>query len=123
MKEPKTLWDVPLGERKKKPWGYERPLAEFQGIFLKELFLQKGTMSSLHFHEKKEELFYIVEGRVKVQLDQKEMILDTGDFLKIPAGSHHRLQPLQDTVILEVGTRMFGDVIRIADEYKRPTRE
>lgn len=116
-------WDVPLGKRKDKPWGYERPVAEFQGVFLKELFLRKGSESSLHYHESKEELFYIVKGRIKVQLDQEEEDLEPGDVLLISPGQRHQIRPLEDTLILELGTRMFGDVIRIKDKHGRPKRE
>ncbi|MFX1318856.1 MAG: cupin domain-containing protein [Promethearchaeota archaeon] len=115
--------EVPYGEKKEKPWGYERPLAEFQGIFLKELFLRKDTATSLHYHEKKDELFYIVKGKLRVVLGEKETTLYQGDTLHIPPGQQHRLAPLEDTLILELGTRMFGDVVRITDNYGRPSHE
>lgn len=115
--------DPPLGHKKKKPWGYERPLAEFHGIFLKELFFRKGQTSSLHFHSEKDEFFYIVNGQVRVHLDEQTIELTAGDTLHIAPNQRHRIQPLQDTLILELGTRMFGDVTRIKDEYDRPTCE
>jgi mannose-6-phosphate isomerase-like protein (cupin superfamily) len=115
--------DIPLGQRKEKPWGYERPIAEFQGIHLKELFLRQGTISSLHYHEEKDEFFYIVKGQVQVLLADKKILLRAGDTLRIPPGQQHRIQPLEDTLILELGTKMFGDVVRIADEYNRAERE
>ncbi len=115
--------EVPYGEKKEKPWGYERPLAEFQGVFLKELYLQKDTASSFHYHEKKDEFFYIIYGKLRVVLGKKEITLNQGDTLHIPPGQQHRLYPLENTLILELGTRMFGDVIRITDDYDRPSRE
>ncbi len=111
--------EVPFGEKKQKPWGYERPVAKFQGVFLKELFLRKGTMSSLHYHEKKDEFFYIVRGEIRVVLGTNEILLQQGDSLRIRPGQQHRLYPLKDTLILEIGTQMFGDVIRIKDQYGR----
>jgi len=115
--------EVPFGEQKEKPWGYERPLAEFQGLFLKELFLRKGKSSSRHYHEEKDEFFYIVKGQVRVLLADKELLLTAGDTLHIPPGQEHRIEPIKDTLILELGTRMFGDVIRVADDYDRARRE
>jgi mannose-6-phosphate isomerase-like protein (cupin superfamily) len=115
--------EVPYGEKKEKPWGYERPLAEFQGVFLKELYLRKDTASSFHYHEKKDEFFYIVQGKLRVVLGEKETTLKQGDTLHIPSRKQHRLYPLEDTLILELGTRMFGDVVRINDDYDRPSRE
>jgi mannose-6-phosphate isomerase-like protein (cupin superfamily) len=116
-------WDVPLGHKKEKPWGYERPLAVFQGIFLKELFFYKDHVSSLHYHDEKEELFYLVKGQLRVYLEEKEIQLEPGEILRIAPGKPHRIIPLKDSLILELGTRMFGDVIRVADDYERPTRE
>ena len=51
------------------------------------------------------------------------MLLTAGDTLNITPGQQHRIYPIKDTLILELGTRMFGDVIRIADEYNRPHEE
>jgi mannose-6-phosphate isomerase-like protein (cupin superfamily) len=115
--------ETPLGHKKKKPWGYERPLAEFQGVFLKELFLRKGHTSSLHFHKEKDEFFYIVQGQVRVRLADTTIELKAGDTLRITPGQVHRIQPIEDTLILELGTQMFGDVTRIEDEYDRPANE
>lgn len=115
--------EVSFGEQKEKPWGYERPIAEFQGLFLKELFLRKGKSSSRHYHEEKDEFFYIVKGQVRVLLADKKVFLAAGDTLHIPPGQEHRIEPIQDTLILELGTRMFGDVIRVADDYNRVRRE
>lgn len=123
MSDSEAEWDVPLGAKKKKPWGYERPLGKFRGLFLKELFLQKGKASSFHYHEEKDELFYLVRGQLKVLLEDQEVILKPGDTLHIPPKQRHRLIPINDTVILELGTRMFGDVIRITDEYQRTSQE
>ncbi|MFX0168691.1 MAG: cupin domain-containing protein [Candidatus Hodarchaeota archaeon] len=112
-----------MGQKKEKPWGYERPLAKFQGIFLKELFLRKEHTTSLHYHEEKDEFFYIVSGQVRVHLEDQQIELVAGDTLQIAPGQPHRIQPIQDTLILELGTCMFGDVVRIVDSYNRPSRE
>jgi mannose-6-phosphate isomerase-like protein (cupin superfamily) len=123
MSEPSQTNDVPLKRRKEKPWGYERPLAEFRGVFLKELFFRKGMVGSLHYHKQKDEFFYVVKGKVRVTLNDQEFVLTAGDTLHVIPGQQHRIYPIKDTLILELGTRMFGDVIRIADEYDRPQKE
>jgi mannose-6-phosphate isomerase-like protein (cupin superfamily) len=110
-------------EKKEKPWGHERAVAEFHGLFLKELFFRAGKASSLHYHEKKNELFYIARGLVEIVLDDQEVQLAPGDTIHIRPGQRHRIVPLKDTLILELGTRMFGDVHRIEDAYHRPSYE
>lgn len=111
------------GERKEKPWGYERAVAEFGGHFLKELFFHAGKASSLHYHEKKDELFYIARGLVKIELEGGEVQLGPGDTIHIRPGQRHRIIPVKDTLILEVSTRLFGDIQRIDDAYHRPSHE
>jgi mannose-6-phosphate isomerase-like protein (cupin superfamily) len=110
-------------EKRQKPWGYERAVAEFRGLFVKELFFHAGKASSLHYHEKKDELFYIARGRVNIALDNKEVQLAPGDSIHIRPGQRHRILPIEDTLILEVSTRLFGDIQRIEDIYHRPSRE
>jgi mannose-6-phosphate isomerase-like protein (cupin superfamily) len=109
--------------KKEKPWGYERSVGEFRGIFLKELFFRAGKTSSLHYHEAKDELFYVARGRVKILLEDHEVQLGPGDTICIHPGQRHRIIPVKDTLILEVSTRLFGDIQRIEDPYHRPNRE
>jgi mannose-6-phosphate isomerase-like protein (cupin superfamily) len=110
-------------EKRMKPWGYERPIGTFKGIFLKELFIKQGTQSSLHYHSEKCELFYLVKGEVTIVLEDREVQLKPGDSLHISAGQQHRIIPQEDSLILELATRMFGDVIRVDDDYHRPNCE
>lgn len=115
--------EIPLGEKKEKPWGYERPVGKFRGLNLKELFFHSGKSSSLHFHDKKDEIFYIISGRIRLIYGEKDEVLQAGQTVHIPPGMHHQFHPLEDTLILEVSTQMWGDIIRIEDEYQRPSRE
>ncbi len=115
--------ETSLEAKREKPWGYERPIGEFRGIFLKELFIRKGSKSSLHYHERKDELFYLVRGKIIVLVEGKEIQMTPGDSLRISPGQHHRIIPKEDSLILELGTQMFGDVFRIDDDYQRSKRE
>lgn len=115
--------NLPLGRRKEKPWGYERPIAIFRGLHLKELFFKEGKMSSLHYHENKDELMYVVYGQIRLRRNEDVMIMQPGDTAHIQPGQHHRIMPLEDTLILEMGTQMFGDVKRLEDEYRRNKEE
>ena len=82
--------ETPQDTKRDKPWGYERPIGEFRGIFLKELFIRKGAKSSLHYHELKDELFYLVRGKITVLVDEKEIQMKPGDSLRILPGQQHR---------------------------------
>jgi mannose-6-phosphate isomerase-like protein (cupin superfamily) len=115
--------EVSFGEKKKKPWGYERPVGEFRGLNLKELFFLQGKESSLHYHTKKDEIFYIISGRIRLIYGKKDEVLEPGQTIRIPPGMHHQFHALEDTLILEVSTRMFGDIVRIKDVYHRSSEK
>ena len=114
---------VPFGEKKTKPWGYERPVGQFRGLNLKELFFLQGMVSSFHYHTKKDEIFYIISGRIRLVYGEKDEVFTAGQSVHIPPNMRHQFHPLEDTLILEVSTQMFGDIVRIEDAYNRPSEE
>jgi uncharacterized cupin superfamily protein len=55
--------------------------------------------SYLHRHRHKEEFFYVLSGRCRLRLDEREIDLAAGDFVSRPAGSpeHHQFfNPFQE---------------------------
>jgi mannose-6-phosphate isomerase-like protein (cupin superfamily) len=118
-----NLDGVPFGEKKEKPWGYERPVGAFRGLNLKELFFVQSKSSSLHYHTKKDEIFYIISGRIRLVYGDKDEVLEAGQTVHIPPGTHHQFHPIEDTLILEVSTQMWGDIVRIKDAYNRSSEK
>ncbi|MFX1565263.1 MAG: cupin domain-containing protein [Promethearchaeota archaeon] len=114
---------VPFGEKKEKPWGYERPVGTFRGLNLKELFFVKGKSSSLHYHTKKDEIFYIISGRIRLIYGDKDEVLEASHTVHITPGTHHQFHPIEDTLILEMSTQMWGDIVRIKDAYNRSSEK
>src|SRR5262245_37799470 len=43
-----------------------------------------------HHHEAEDELFLVVEGRLRMELRDGEVVLDPGEFVVIPRGVEHR---------------------------------
>jgi mannose-6-phosphate isomerase-like protein (cupin superfamily) len=43
-----------------------------------------------HSHEHEDEMFYVVEGRIRIELRDRTEALDAGDFLIVPRGVEHR---------------------------------
>ena len=50
-----------------------------------------GAHSPLHYHNEREEWYYIIKGTAKVTLDGVEHILNTGDFVKIQRKQKHQV--------------------------------
>jgi uncharacterized cupin superfamily protein len=72
--------------------------------------LKPGAASALrHWHEKEDELIYILEGEVVLIEDEGETVLKSGDAAAFKANTpngHHLVNKSQrDAVFLEIGTR------------------
>ena len=70
--------------------GQQVKLAKLQGEFI------------WHQHEHEDELFYVVKGSFRMELRDKEIVMNEGDMLIIPRGVEHK--PIADE---EVWIMMF----------------
>ncbi len=106
-----------------KPWGYELIFAHTDRYAGKVLFIKKGARLSYQYHEKKDEAFFIDEGKVEILLDggagEHTVVLGRGESLHLPPGTKHRTMALEDTLIFEVSTPELDDVVRLSDDYGR----
>ena len=53
-------------------------IAKFKGEFV------------MHKHEQEDELFYVIDGKLFIELRDKTLELDTGEFVIIPKGIEHK---------------------------------
>ncbi len=58
--------------------GQEVKLVKFKGPF------------TWHHHDHEDELFYVVKGSFVMEFRDKDVLLETGDFLIVPKGVEHR---------------------------------
>lgn len=58
--------------------GQHVKLVKFQGPFV------------WHHHEHEDEMFLVVKGRFHMELRNKEIVLEEGEFLVVPRGVEHR---------------------------------
>ncbi len=111
-----------------KPWGSETWLSFGKGApyALKIIRLNKGTKTSLQYHVKKRETNFIYSGRVRFHyrdgLEGETNTRELGPFtcIQVPPGNVHRMEALEDTVLVEASTNHLDDVVRISDDYDRP---
>ena len=96
----------------------QRQFVVGQEIMLARVLLKKGCIVPLHSHHN-EQLTYIVEGALKFEIDGKEIVVNAGEVLCIPANMPHRAEALVDTVDLDVFTPPRADWINKTDEYLR----
>lgn len=107
--------------RVKKDWGHELWIHNSPMYCGKLLVLepeQRRRGSSYHYHERKHETWYVQRGRVIVELDGVEHVLEEGAVLEIAPYVRHSfsLTPhdRHGAVIFEVSTQHFeSDSIRL----------
>lgn len=86
-----------------KVWGEEHWIVnrEYCG---KKLVIRQGYRCSLHYHEVKDEVFYVISGRVLLEYDDRILVLEPGDHQHIAPGVVHRFWGLEDSEMIEFST-------------------
>lgn len=87
-----------------KEWGREIWMANTEKYCGKKLILRKGKRCSLHYHKKKDETFYLDSGRVLMEVNGEEMIMQKGEATRIFPGVQHRFSGLEESIIIEIST-------------------
>jgi mannose-6-phosphate isomerase len=112
-------------EKVDKPWGHEVIWAVSDSYAGKILFIKAGESMSLQFHNVKDEAWYVLEGRAKLELGAagermlNNEVIGPGAAFRFPPGTVHRLTAVEDTTIVEVSTPQLDDVVRLEDRYGR----
>ena len=96
----------------------QRQFVVGQEIMLARVLLKKGCIVPLHSHHN-EQLTYILDGALKFWIDGKEIVVNAGETLCIPANMPHKAEALEDTIDLDVFTPPRADWINKTDQYLR----
>ncbi len=66
-----------------------------------------------HNHEHEDELFFIVQGTLKIEFEEKTIVLNEGEMLIVPKGVQHRPIAEEEVLLMlfePVNTKHTGDV-------------
>ncbi len=104
-----------------KGWGYERWIINKPEYCGKLLFFEQGKRCSWHYHEEKDEVFYLQSGQLLVKYaehdnvnEAEEIILNPGDNFYIFTGLRHQMIALKDSELFEFSTQHFDeDSVRV----------
>ncbi len=107
-----------------RPWGYYTVLGEGKGFLTKMIHVNPGQKLSVQSHNHRSEHWVVLEGKAKVVLEGKELILSPGHSVDIAVKAIHSLQnPYnEDLKIVEVqkgDLLVEEDIIRYEDMYGR----
>jgi quercetin dioxygenase-like cupin family protein len=96
----------------------QRQFVVGQEIMLARVLLKKGCIVPEHSHHN-EQLTYILDGALKFWIDGKEIVVNAGEVLCIPAHMPHKAEALVDTVDLDIFNPPRADWINKTDQYLR----
>ncbi len=107
-----------------KPWGNELIWSVTDDYAAKVITIHAGKRLSLQYHEKKVESILVIEGMLRLHLedDNNNVVvreMRPGDYAHIGRGRTHRFEAVEDTKLVEVSTPELDDVVRLEDDYGR----
>ena len=82
--------------------------------------IRKGFSRGDHYHERKEEIFYVFEGKMRASfidmdtLQKEERILEKGDKIRVKPRCGHLFYGLEDTLVVEYSPQAYDR----EDSYK-----
>ena len=111
-----SLDKTPKMTHVQKGWGYEKWIVNKEEYCGKLLFFNKDKKCSWHYHELKDEVFYVQSGRLLVKYglsdditQSEEIILNPGDNFYIYRGLRHQMKALEETELFEFSTQHFDE--------------
>src|ERR1700704_5334651 len=88
----------------------QRQFVVGQDVMLARVLLKKGCIVPEHSHHN-EQTTYILEVALKFCIDGRELVVNAGEVLCIPANMPHKAEAMEDTVDLDVFTPPRADWI------------
>ncbi len=112
--------------RVEKPWGWELWWAHTDRYVGKQIHINKGEALSLQYHNLKDEVIFVFQGRILFEMGDADGVLQkremgAGESVHVVPPTVHRMTALEETDIFEVSTPEVEDVVRLEDRYGRKT--
>jgi mannose-6-phosphate isomerase len=112
----------------RRPWGTFTVLDEGHGFKVKRIEVLPGKRLSYQKHAQRAEHWVVVQGTARVTLDDREIVVPTGQAIDIPKGSAHRVENSgeEDLVFIEVQRGDYlgeDDIVRLQDDFGRVSEE
>ena len=111
-----------MNEVESRPWGTFLNLAFNENITVKLIWVDKGKKNSLQTHEKRDEYWRVMKGKIKAYIEDSIHTLNEGDVARIKNRQKHRFEGLdKENLILEISRGEFDeeDIVRFEDDYGR----
>ena len=111
-------------EKEERPWGRFYVLHDESNYKIKRIEVAPRGRLSYQYHQKRSEVWIVVEGVGTVTIEGKVEDYKSGQTIVIPQGIKHRIENngSDKVIFIEVQTgSYFGedDIIRLQDDYNR----
>jgi len=97
-----------------KPWaetcGQIRPLIEEKDGAAAEVHHLQITNAKLHYHQRTDEIYYVLDGQGSMQLDDKEIELRKNVVVYVPRGVKHRAWGNLTVLVVCIPRGVLNDV-------------
>ena len=108
----------------RRPWGNFTVLDEGANFKVKRIEVLPGKRLSYQKHAQRAEHWVVVQGTAKVTLDDRDIVVTTGQAIDIAIGSAHRVENASDEllVFIEVQRGSYlgeDDIVRLQDDFGR----
>jgi mannose-6-phosphate isomerase-like protein (cupin superfamily) len=108
----------------RRPWGTFNVLDEGETFKVKRIEVLPGKRLSYQKHSQRAEHWVVVQGEAKVTLDDRDIVVKTGEAIDIAIGSAHRVENPGDEllVFIEVQRGSYlgeDDIVRLQDDFGR----
>ncbi len=106
--------EIPGAKRWEEERGEFVQIAYQEGmVHLAAFEIRKGFSRGNHYHEKKEEIFYVFEGKIKASfididtLQREERILEKGDKIRVKPRCGHLFYGLENALVIEYSPQVY----------------
>jgi mannose-6-phosphate isomerase len=107
-----------------RPWGGFLVLEDAATHKVKRIWVDPGQRLSYQKHFRRAEHWIVLEGKARVTLDGKEILLGRGESVDVPLEAAHRIENIGNTRLTFIEVQRgdyFGedDIVRLEDDYGR----
>src|SRR5207302_10634702 len=107
-----------------RPWGTFTVLDEGEEFKVKRIEVLPGKRLSYQKHAQRAEHWVVVQGTAKVTLDDRDIVVTTGQAIDIAVGSAHRVENPGDELLIFIEVQRGSylgedDIVRLQDDFGR----
>lgn len=106
-------------EKHSKVWGEEEWIINTADYCGKILRLNKGYCSSYHYHKEKDETFLLLDGKLRMKIAGKNLILEPGESVRLKPNTIHEFEGLENSTIIEFSTQHSEDDVYRETESRK----